>query len=134
MKRIFALALILALVLSGCGFTEQLETVKEEYIDPAIERADNGELSADAQEVQVSAPNVNTNRERLTDYEPFEAVYTRADSALIESLEASDGYGRLLPFGGGLVTEQGEIVLDPVCGRSWNGRGCPFRISRHEPA
>ena len=116
MKRIFALALILALVLSGCGFTEQLETVKEEYIDPAIERADNGELSADAQEVQVSAPNVNTNRERLTDYEPFEAVYTRADSALIESLEASDGYGRLLPFGGGLVTEQGEIVLDPVCG------------------
>ena len=62
MKRIFALALILALVLSGCGFTEQLETVKEEYIDPAIERADNGELSADAQEVQVSAPNVNTNR------------------------------------------------------------------------
>ena len=102
MKRIFALALILALVLSGCGFTEQLETVKEEYIDPAIERADNGELSADAQEVQVSAPNVNTNRERLTDYEPFEAVYTRADSALIESLEAADGYGRLLPFGGGL--------------------------------
>ena len=40
----------------------------------------------------------STNRERLTDYEPFEAVYTRADSALIESLEASDGYGRLLPF------------------------------------
>ena len=30
MKKIFAAALILALFLSGCGFTEQLETVKEE--------------------------------------------------------------------------------------------------------
>lgn len=114
MKKIFAAALILALFLSGCGFTEQLETVKEEYIDPAIERAQSGEAVA-IENTAVAAPNVNTNRERLTDYVPFEAVYTRADGALIEKLEPSSNYGRLLPFAGGLVTESGEIVLDPVC-------------------
>ena len=115
MKRIFALALILALVLSGCGFTEQLETVKNEYIDPAVERYESGETENDGAAPQVSAPNIATNRERLTDYEPFEAVYSRADGALIETLEPSGSYGRLLPFAGGLVTEQGEIVLDTVC-------------------
>ena len=114
MKKIFAAALILALFLSGCGFTEQLETVKEEYIDPAIERAQSGEAVA-IENTAVAAPNVNTNRERLTDYVPFEAVYTRADGALIETLKPSSNYGRLLPFAGGLVTESGEIVLDPVC-------------------
>lgn len=114
MKKIFAAALILALFLSGCGFTEQLETVKEEYIDPVIERAQSGEAVA-IENTAVAAPNVNTNRERLTDYVPFEAVYTRADGALIETLKPSSNYGRLLPFAGGLVTESGEIVLDPVC-------------------
>ena len=114
MKKIFAAALILALFLSGCGFTEQLETVKEEYIDPAIEQAQSGEAVA-IENTAVAAPNVNTNRERLTDYVPFEAVYTRADGALIETLKPSSNYGRLLPFAGGLVTESGEIVLDPVC-------------------
>lgn len=114
MKKTLALALILALLLSGCGFTEQLAAVKEEYIDPAIERANNGE-TAEVVENALAVPNVNTNRERLTDYEPFEAVYTRADAGFISALEPSEGYGRLLPFGGGLVTESGEIVLDPVC-------------------
>lgn len=34
MKKLIIPALILALILSGCSFTEQLETVKTEYIDP----------------------------------------------------------------------------------------------------
>ena len=114
MKKIFAAALILALFLSGCGFVEQLQTVKDEYIDPAIERAENGEATV-IEDTAVAAPNVNTNRERLTDYVPFEAIYTRADGDLIDALEPSTNYGRLLPFVGGLVTEEGEIVLDPVC-------------------
>lgn len=43
MKKLIIPALILALILSGCSFTEQLETVKTEYIDPAVEAAKNGE-------------------------------------------------------------------------------------------
>ena len=115
MKKIIIPALILALLLSGCGFTEQMQTVKDEYIDPAIERYESGEAFSEDAAPQVSAPNIATNRERLTDYVPFEAVYTRADGALIDTLEPSSGYGRLLPFAGGLVTEKGEIVLDTVC-------------------
>lgn len=115
MKKIIIPALILALLLSGCGFTEQMQTVKDEYIDPAIERYESGEAFSEDAAPQVSAPNIATNRERLTDYVPFEAVYTRADGELIDTLEPSSGYGRLLPFAGGLVTEKGEIVLDTVC-------------------
>ena len=110
-KRLIPLALCLALLLTGCGLSEQWNTVKEEYIDPAVERA-NGNLSDD--EGGVAAPNIATDREELTDYVPFKAVYTRADGATIDELVPSDSYGRLLPFGGGLVTEGGEIVLDPV--------------------
>ena len=47
MKRLIIPALILALMLSGCGFTEQLETVKNEYIDPAVERYESGETEND---------------------------------------------------------------------------------------
>ena len=43
-KRLKPLALCLALLLTGCGLSEQWNTVKEEYIDPAVERA-NGNLS-----------------------------------------------------------------------------------------
>lgn len=42
MKKLIIPALILALILSGCSFTEQLETVKTEYIDPAVEAAKMG--------------------------------------------------------------------------------------------
>jgi hypothetical protein len=115
MKKLIIPALILALILSGCGFTDQLRTVKDEYIDPAVERAQSGELGQEAADTSASAPNIATNRERLSEYQSFEAVYTRADGSLISALVPSSGYGRLLPFAGGLVTEQGEIVLDTVC-------------------
>ena len=115
MKKTIIPALILALILSGCGFTEQLKTVKDDYIDSAVERYENGEGSSEDLDAQISAPNIATNRERLSDYVPFESVYTRAEGELIEALAPSGSYGRLLPFAGGLVTEQGEIVLDTVC-------------------
>ncbi len=66
MKRLIIPALILALMLSGCGFTEQLETVKNEYIDPAVERYESGETENDGAAPQVSAPNIATNREGRT--------------------------------------------------------------------
>ena len=115
MKKLIIPALILALILSGCSFTEQLETVKTEYIDPAVEAAKNGESTRTDAEPEVSAPNVVTSRERLTDYVAFDFIYTRAQDELISQLKPSNNYGRLLPFAGGLVTEKGEIVLDPVC-------------------
>lgn len=110
-RRIIPLALCMALLLTGCGLSDQWDTVREEYIDPAIDRA-NGEIVDDGD--NIVAPNVATDREELADYVPFEAVYTRADGGLISALTTSGSYGRLLPFGGGLVTESGMIVLDPV--------------------
>ena len=110
-KRMIPLALCLALLLTGCGLTDQWNTVKEEYIDPAVERADGDVAEEDN---GIVAPNVATDREELTDFVPFESVYTRADGETISTLTVSDSYGRLLPFAGGLVTEGGEIVLDPV--------------------
>ena len=110
--RIIPLALCLALLLTGCGLSEQWSTVREEYIDPAIDRAEGNSTTDD--ETGVIAPNVATDRESLTDYVPFEAVYSRAGGDTLTALTASTSYGRLLPFGGGLVTENGMIVLDPV--------------------
>ena len=110
-KRFIPLALALALLLTGCGLADQWNTVREEYIEPAIERADGaGTEPEDA----VAAPNIGTDRELLTDYERFEAVYSRAGADTVSALTPSDSYGRLLPFEGGLVTESGRIVLDPV--------------------
>ena len=80
-KRFIPLALALALLLTGCGLADQWNTVREEYIEPAIERADGaGTEPEDA----VAAPNIGTDRELLTDYERFEAVYSRtgADTRL----------------------------------------------------
>lgn len=110
-KRIIPLALALTLTLTGCGLSDQWATVREEYIDPAIERAEG---NAASDEGGVVAPNVATDREELTEYVPFEAVYSRLSSSVMDTLATSDSYGRLLPFGGGLVTESGMIVLDPV--------------------
>ena len=53
MKELIIPALILALILSGCSFTEQLETVKTEYIDPAVEAAKNGESTRTDAEPEV---------------------------------------------------------------------------------
>lgn len=110
-KRLIPLALCLALLLSGCGLSDQWNTVREQYIEPAIERAD-GNVAED--DDYIAAPNIATDRGQLTEYAPFEAVYSRAGDEVITSLTPSAGYGRLLPFGGGLVTENGRIVLDPV--------------------
>ena len=70
-KRILPLALVLALTLTGCGLSEQWATVREEYIDPAIERADGQVVDT---ETTIIAPNVATDRTQLTEYVPFESV------------------------------------------------------------
>ena len=110
-RRIIPLALICALLLTGCGLSEQWDTVKEQYIDPAIERAEG--VSAPGDDA-IAAPNIATDRNELTELEPFLSVYSRESGLTITELVPSGSYGRLLPFGGGLVTESGRIVLDPV--------------------
>ena len=92
-KRIIPLALALTLTLTGCGLSDQWATVREEYIDPAIERAEG---NAASDEGGVVAPNVATDREELTEYVPFEAVYSRLSSSVMDTLATSDSYGRLL--------------------------------------
>ena len=111
-RRIIPLALCLALLLTGCGLSDQWAAVREQYIDPAIERADGN--ASDDGGTDVVAPNVATDREELTDYVPFEAVYSRLSGSVMTTLATSADYGRLLPFEGGLVTESGMIVLDAV--------------------
>ena len=102
MKRhIIPLALICALLLTGCGLSEQWDTVKEQYIDPAIERAEG--VSAPGDDA-IAAPNIATDRNELTELEPFLSVYSRESGLTITELVPSGSYGRLLPFGGGLVT------------------------------
>ena len=110
-KRIIPLALLCAFLLTGCGLSEQWDTVREQYIDPAIERAE-GDSQPD--EDAVVAPNLATDRSGLEEFAPFEAVYSRLSPSPLTELEPSTSYGRLLPFDGGLVTESGRIVLDPV--------------------
>lgn len=113
MKRLIPMALCLALLLSGCGLSEQMAAVREEYIDPAIERADSGDLDQPMEEVAQAGPNVSTDRSLLGEPETYEAVYSRAQSGYMSVLE--EGWsGTLLPIGGGLATSEGEIVLDPV--------------------
>ncbi len=109
--RVLPLALVLTLLLTGCGLSDQWAAVKEQYIDPAVERAE-GNLTEP--ENEIIAPNIGTDREELTEYVPMDALFTRSDVETILTLKPSESYGRLLPFGGGLVTEQGSIVLDPV--------------------
>ena len=110
-KRIIPLALLCAFLLTGCGLSEQWDTVREQYIDPAIERAEG---DSQPEEDAVVAPNIATDRTGLEEFAPFEAVYSRLSPSPLTELEPSTSYGRLLPFGGGLVTESGRIVLDPV--------------------
>ena len=110
-KRIIPLALLCAFLLTGCGLSEQWDTVREQYIDPAIERAEG---DSQPEEDAVVAPNIATDRTALEEFTPFEAVYSRLSPSPLTELEPSTSYGRLLPFDGGLVTESGRIVLDPV--------------------
>lgn len=114
-KLIIPMALVIALLLTGCGLSEQIAAVREEYIDPAIERADSGDLSVqdDGTDALRAGPNVSTDRSLLGDAPVYEAVFERAQSGYMSSLVTGRG-GTLLPIGGGLATSEGEIVLDPV--------------------
>ena len=113
-KIVIPMALALALLLTGCGLSEQFAAVKEEYIDPAVERAESGDLDApdDADDLRAG-PNVSTDRSLLGEPAVYEAIFSRAQEGYMPTLVTGRG-GTLLPIGGGLATSEGEIVLDPV--------------------
>ena len=113
-KIVIPMALTLALLLTGCGLSEQFAAVKEEYIDPAVERAESGDLDAtDDADALRAGPNVSTDRSLLGEPAVYEAIFSRAQEGYMPTLVTGRG-GTLLPIGGGLATSEGEIVLDPV--------------------
>ena len=113
MKKLMPIALCLVLLLSGCGLSEQIAAVREEYIDPAIERADSGNLDQPESDSVLTGPNISTDRSLISDVPVYEPLYSRAQEGYMSVLE--EGWsGTLLPIGSGLATSEGEIVLDPV--------------------
>lgn len=79
-------------------------------------------------------PAVKTDWSQLTPYERLEPIYTRRYAEFTDTLIPADDYGPLIPFLGdklgglngegcryGLVTLQGEIVVDPVFSLVWQG-------------
>lgn len=130
MKKIIPVIMLLALVLSGCGLTDQISEVRERYIDPAIEKASNGGVDTYIDDTGfVSSWNVLTNRTLYTEYEPETRIASRLSDAYIGELVASASYGRIMPYIAscvygtdgsvlgvkyGLVSERGTIVLDGV--------------------
>lgn len=125
-KRFFASVCIIAslLTLCACGKTE---TVSEKAIMPSEEE----QITPPAKEPISEEDNeviVYTDWSYITEYAPDAApdnVYTRRYEEYTDHLIAADDYGELLPFVGekvyyniyagyGLVTYDGEIVVDPV--------------------
>ncbi len=114
MKKLLAIALLLALLLSGCGLTDQLAAVKKQYIDPALEQAESG-VAPPARTNEGSGPNVLTDRTKLTEYSAGGAIFSRLSGSYIDELTISGSYGRLLNSGNMLLTTDGMIVLDAEC-------------------
>lgn len=113
MKRLIPIALLLAVLMSGCGLSDQYVSVKEHYIDPAVNQAQTGIVPT----VRPSAgagPNVITDRSKLLEKVTSKAIFSRLSGSLIDELNPSASYGRLLSFDNMLLTTQGKIVLDNV--------------------
>lgn len=118
MKKLLPIILMLALLLTGCGLAEQAKTVREDYLDPAIESARAGESGgADGGEVSVV-----TDWSALTEYVPLTEVGTRLENDALTQFTPGN-YGQLVPYIGawvgdfplyGLATAEGRVVLDSV--------------------
>ncbi len=129
MKKLIPIILTAAaLALSGCGLADQWAQVKSDYIDPAIEEAQTG-VDPNAVDSLALGPNLTTDWSGLTEYDPGKNVGGRGSSQTGGELTVSPDYGRLLPYVGsyvvddsgspvgakyGLITQEGDIVLDPV--------------------
>lgn len=126
-KYLIAIILLLALALSGCGFSRDIEAIKELYIKPAVEEARHGDAS---KQIIIESPlkyNVLTDRTKLKGYEAPEIKVSRAFDTHMDTLQPSEKYGTLLPYVSsrlfgedgssvgskyGLISANGEIVLD----------------------
>ena len=128
-KTAIFLVLILALLLSGCSFSKDIEEIKELYIKPAIEEARH---SDDTGQIIKESPlkyNVLTDRTKLRGYQAPDVTVRRLTDAYRDKFEPSEKYGALLPYVSkrlfaadgssvgskyGLLSASGEIVLDEV--------------------
>lgn len=121
-KRILPLVLSMALLLCGCqtGGDEPVHTTP-----PTTQTAPQEPAPAESESLSP----VFTDWSVLTPYEPVEERYTRRHEEFTDRLTAADDYGLLLPYIGkqvwltgyidspflyGLITRDGEIVVDPV--------------------
>ncbi len=109
MRRQQALGIVLILLLAGCKSTPPAAEPPAESLSP-----------------------VYTDWSKLTPYEVPQAIYTRRYEDFTDTLIPADDYGPLIPFSGaalsrswsggwtdtyhlsGLVTLEGEVVVDPV--------------------
>lgn len=119
MKKLLPLFLVLALLLTGCGLAEQAQTVKKEYIDPAVEAAKTGGTATT--DAGNAGPSVKADWTAFLAWTAPETVGSRAQAQLIDTFAPSASYGTLTPFSGGaqgalygLSTASGQVVLDPV--------------------
>lgn len=130
MKKAFLILILLcALPLSGCGFGDDVEVIKELYINPAIDEArQDGETGQIIKESPLKY-NVVTDRTKLSGYVAPDVVVKRLNAAYQDTFTPADSYGILLPYISdrlfaadgsvvgaryGLLTADGEIVLDEV--------------------
>lgn len=130
MKKAFAiLILLLALPLSACGFKDDIEVIKELYINPAIEEARHSDETGQIIKESPLKYNVITDRTKLSGYVAPDVTVRRLTGAYQDVLTPSEDYGNLLPYVSdrlfasdgssvgskyGLLTANGEVVLDEV--------------------
>lgn len=130
MKKLIPGLLVLALFLSACG-----GPAAEETPTPAPEPtpAQTAEPTPTPEPTPVYS-GVHTDWSKLEPYQPVQAVYTRRYEGFTDTLIRAEDYGPLIPFAGtkltvgeelagmydegfelyGLVTLEGEVVMDPV--------------------
>ena len=130
MKKLIPGLLALALLLSACG-----GPAAEETPTPAPEPTptQTAEPTPTPEPTPVYS-GVHTDWSKLEPYQPVQAVYTRRYEGFTDTLIPAEDYGPLIPFVGtkltvgeelagmydegfdlyGLVTLEGEVVMDPV--------------------
>lgn len=128
MKRLFPLALALALTLAGCGVPSG-ETAPPQPTETAVPSAPAETSTPTPKPIPTDGPYVYTDYSKLESSFPQRDIYIRWHGKFTDHLIPSPDYGPLIPFSGdgavegwqatyyvpqGLMTLEGKVVVDPV--------------------